>query len=85
MPFRDLIDSGSFAPEALQVMYEAFDLAWREVAADYEESESRAAFARDTLARAVFMVSERAPPDDADALKTAALEVFQRMINPSAG
>jgi hypothetical protein len=78
MPLRKLIDTSSFAPEALAVIYEAFDLAWAEIAPSYGEDLARIAFARDTLARAVLAAAER-EDKDAVALKTAALETFARM------
>ena len=85
MPFKHLIDSKAFAPEALQSMYGAFDLAWIELAPEYEGDERRVAFARDMLARAVLSAIEREPSEDSVALKAAALTIFQRMSNPSAG
>jgi hypothetical protein len=85
MPFRHLIDSKAFAPEALQSMYEAFDQAWIELAPEYAGDEQRVAFARDMLARAVLSAGERDTSEDPVALKAAALTIFQRMANPSAG
>lgn len=85
MPFRNLIDSGSFPPEALQVMYKAFDLAWKDISPRFDESASRTSFARDTLARAVLLASEQADLEDAEALKSSALAIFDKKINSSAG
>jgi hypothetical protein len=78
MPLRKLIDNSSFAPEALAIIYEAFDLAWADIAPNYGEDVARIAFVRDTLARAVLAAAER-EAKDATALKAAALETFARM------
>lgn len=78
MPLRKLIDTSSFAPEALAIIYEAFDLAWADIAPSYGEDLARIAFARDTLARATLAAAEREDKDPV-ALKTAALETFARM------
>jgi len=75
MPFRNLIDGGSFAPEALTVMYEAFDLAWAEVASEYGNDPTRTEFARSALAQAILSAAEE-DPTEAVRLKTAALEAF---------
>jgi hypothetical protein len=78
MPLRKLIDTSSFAPEALEIIYEAFDRAWEEIAPNYGDDLARIAFARDTLARAVLAAAEREISDPV-VLKTAALETFARM------
>ena len=81
MPLRKLIDSTSFAPEALETLYKAFDLAWTDIAPHYGDDPARIEFARSTLARAVLAVAEH-ESGDAVALKTAALEAFERMKPP---
>lgn len=78
MPLRSLIDSASFAPETLEVIYKAFDLAWAEMAPQHADDPARAAFVRDMLARAVLGAAET-ETKDAFALKSAALEAFARM------
>lgn len=76
MPFRNL-DSTSFSPDELKVLYEAFDLAWTELAQAYGSDAARVAFARNTLAQAVLGAAEaEAKGKDAVTLKTAALARF---------
>jgi len=78
MPLRKLIENSSFAPEALAIIYEAFDLAWADISPSCGEDVARITFVRDTLARAVLAAAEREAKDPI-ALKTAALETFARM------
>ncbi|WP_295555872.1 hypothetical protein [uncultured Hyphomicrobium sp.] len=77
MPFRRLIDSGVYTPEALAVIYEAFDLAWAELAPQHGDDPARIATAREELAYAVIAAAD-AQFGDAVALKTAAVEAVAR-------
>lgn len=78
MPSHNLIESVSFAPESLAVAYEAFDLAWKEVAPQFGDDPTRIEFARNALAHAVLTAAERESKDPS-LLKSAALEVFEQM------
>jgi hypothetical protein len=74
MPFRNIMDR-AFTPETLAMMYEAYDLAWRELSSQFCDDAGRVEFARNALAQAVLSAAV-AGIEDATALKTAALEVF---------
>lgn len=74
MPFSNF-DSASFPPEALAVIYAAFDMAWTEIADRYGDDPHRIAATRNTLAQAVLLAAE-ADATDPVQLKTAALEAF---------
>ena len=75
MPIRKLIDSTSFAPETLDVIFRAFDLAWAEVAPRFGNDPTAIEFARNRLAQIVMAQS---PPEPTDPLpiKTAAVAAF---------
>ncbi len=77
MPLKRLIDGRSFTPEALKVVYEAFDLAWAEIASRYGDDPARIEFARTTLAQTILSVAG-SDPKDPHALKATALESFSR-------
>ncbi|HEX2840870.1 hypothetical protein [Hyphomicrobium sp.] len=77
MPLNRLIDGGSFTPEALKVVYEAFDLAWEEIASRYGDDLARIDFARTTLAQTILSVAG-SDPKDPHLLKTTALASFAR-------
>jgi hypothetical protein len=74
MPFRH-IDRKTFTPEALNVIYAAFDLAWADVAGDFGTDPTRIEFGRNALAQAVLAAAEGGGKD-AQALKDAALAAF---------
>jgi hypothetical protein len=71
---RELIDKASFGPDALKVIYQAFDDAWSEIVADYT-NDALAAIARTKLAMALLSAAH----DDgtnARSLKRLALEMM---------
>lgn len=79
MPVRKLIDRASYSPEALSVIFEAFDAAWADLSKDFDTDDPAAhEMARNRLAQAVLAV---APPDASDVadLKTRALIAFNEM------
>lgn len=79
MPVRKLIDRASYAPEALSVIFEAFDAAWADVSKGFEADDPAAhELVRNRLAQAVLAV---APPDASDVadLKARALVAFNEM------
>jgi hypothetical protein len=77
MPIRKLIDSGSFPPEELDVIYKAFDLAWAEVSAQAGTDETAIEFTRNRLARAIISEAKLNATDPIR-LKDAALETFRQ-------
>lgn len=79
MPVRRLIDRASYPPEALAVIFEAFDQAWAELARDFETDDPAGQdLARNRLAQAVLAI---ATPNASDVgkLKAEALEAFEKM------
>lgn len=74
MPFRNL-DSASFTPETLNIIYAAFDLAWAEISQEVGSDPTRAEFARNALAQSVLLATE-SEAKDPHALKDAALAAF---------
>lgn len=79
MPVRKLIDRTSYAPEALSVIFEAFDEAWAELSKSFETDDPAALeAARNRLAQVVLAVAK---PDAADVaeLKAKALAAFDGM------
>lgn len=81
MPVRKLIDNASFAPEALEVIYAAFDAAWNEVASQVGPDPTEIAFARERLAQAVMsaavMSAAAINATDPTRIKTDAVAAFQ--------
>lgn len=75
MPIRKLIDNASFAPETLDVIYRAFDLAWAEVAPRLGTDPTAIEFARTRLAQIVLAQSPSEPTDPLP-IKTAAVAAF---------
>ncbi|MDQ8698420.1 hypothetical protein [Hyphomicrobium sp. LHD-15] len=75
MPVRKLIENASFAPEALEVLYAAFDLAWEEVASHVGPDPTAITFARERLAQAVLSAA-RLNATDPTQIKTDAVAAF---------
>jgi hypothetical protein len=76
MPVRKLIESASFAPEALEVIYAAFDAAWEEIAPRVGNDPTAIEFARNRLAQAVLGAAEAAEGSDPVRIKADAVETF---------
>ena len=81
MPLGKLIDGASFPPEALAVIYTAFDHAWAAISNRYGDDLAVIEFARIRLAQAVLAEAEN-ESRDATRLKEAALAAFSRMTPP---
>jgi hypothetical protein len=75
MKARRLIESSDFPPEALHVMFQAFDKAWSEVSHHFAADESEKERARTRLAHAILAVAG-ADSRDAERLKNEALQVM---------
>jgi hypothetical protein len=59
MKARRLIESSDFPPEALHVMFQAFDEAWAEVSHHFATDEAEKVDARTRLAHAILAVARR--------------------------
>ena len=77
MDARQLLGGATFAPDQLKVIFEAFDDAWDEVAADVSTRASAVEAARLSLATIVLSLA-RAGPIERVGLKTAAVDAFRR-------
>ncbi|MFZ0849102.1 MAG: hypothetical protein WAO08_07860 [Hyphomicrobiaceae bacterium] len=75
MKARQLVESGSFGPDALKVAYQAFDEAWESVAAHFGTDPVAIEAARLRLANAILAVTHN-DSRDVSALKTAALAIL---------
>jgi hypothetical protein len=71
------IDGASFGPEALKVIGEAFDIAWKSVAANFGDEPRYVEMARSKLAEVLLAVADERVRD-ADALAIAALQVMAK-------
>lgn len=73
MQARQLIEKGSFGPATLHVVYQAFDEAWSEIAANYSPNQVEAARMR--LANILLSVTTDGMTDAAT-LKRLALQLM---------
>lgn len=71
---RELIDKASLGTDALKVIYQAFDDAWSEIAADYTD-DALAYIARTKLAVALLSVANEGSAHSRS-LKSLALEMM---------
>ncbi len=74
MKAQSLIESSEFPPEALRVMFQAFDEAWVDVSHHFA-TEAEKEHARTRLAHAILAVA-KADSRDALSLKNEALQVM---------
>jgi hypothetical protein len=74
---RQLLGGAAFGPDQLKVIFEAFDDAWDEVAADVSTRASAVEAARLSLAAIVLSLA-RAGPIERAGLKAAAVDAFRR-------
>ena len=75
MDAKKLIEKGSFGPTTLHVVFQAFDAAWSEIAANYGPDQVEAA--RTRLAKALISVTTDDMTDaDAETLKNHALQLM---------
>jgi hypothetical protein len=75
MKAHSLIEGSDFPPEALRVMFQAFDEAWAEVSHHFATDEAEKEHARTRLAHAILAVA-KADSRDAQSLKEEALRVM---------
>lgn len=75
MKARALISGASYGPETLQLIGEAFDKAWAQIAHHFGEDGQVREVARERLAHAILAVAD---PNarDVEALKVTALQVM---------
>lgn len=79
MPVRKLVDRASYAPEALAVIFEAFDTAWAEIAGRFGTDDPAALeLARNRLAQAVLSAA-KPNASDVSELKQQAIAAFDQM------
>jgi hypothetical protein len=79
MEARHLIESSSYGPTTLHVMFQAFDEAWAEIAGNFGGDPRDVRDARVRLAHAILAVADEgsdAAGLDAARLKDAALQVM---------
>jgi hypothetical protein len=75
MKARGLIEGSLYEPETLQVIFQAFDKAWREIADHFGNDPRTIEDARVRLAHACLIVSSEVS-DDAERIKSDALQVM---------
>jgi hypothetical protein len=75
MKARALISAASYGPETLKVIFQAFDVAWAEIAHHFEGHPTQVDAARERLAHAVLAVADE-HSKDVQALKRTALQVL---------
>ena len=73
MNARHLIEGASFGPDALKALGQAFDEAWKEIAANFGNEPAVIESARLKLAQALLSVADD-NSRDVEALKQAALQ-----------
>lgn len=72
----------SYGPDALQVLNQAFDAAWADIAGFYGDDPSLVQSARSKLADAVLRAADRDGFSDAEALSRAALTMLALSYRP---
>ena len=75
MKARQIIENAAFGPDQLRVVFQAFDEAWANIAANYGDDATLADTARTRLANIVLAIA-RDGGSDAAAIRNAALQVF---------
>jgi hypothetical protein len=75
MKARQLIDGASYGPDALKVVCQAFDDAWRMIEGNFGDDPRDIELARLKLANAVLSVADE-NSRDAGALKNGALQMM---------
>lgn len=75
MKARRLIETATFQPETLHVIFTAFDEAWSEIAHHFDGDAGQIERARMRLAHAVLIIA-RDDSDDVERLKIDALQVM---------
>ena len=77
MRARHIIGGATFSPDVLKVLFEAFDDAWHEVAADVSMRAGAIDAARLRLATIVLSLAKSGPVDRGR-IKTEAVDEFRR-------
>jgi hypothetical protein len=72
---RQIIENAAFGPDALKIVFEAFDEAWSSIEGNFGDDSATAEAARSRLANIVLTVA-RDGASDVASLKTAALSVM---------
>ena len=72
---RQIIENAAFGPDALKIVFEAFDEAWSSIEGNFGDDPATAEAARSRLANIVLTVA-RDGASDVASLKTAALSVM---------
>ena len=75
MGSRQLIDGASYGPEALKVIGQAFDEAWRDIAGNFGDAPPNVEQARTRLARAILSIADD-DSRDVSVLRRAALDLM---------
>ena len=81
-PCSLLSDSQSYGPDALQVLNQAFDAAWVDIAGFYGDDPLTVQSARNKLADALLRAADGGNYSDAEALKRAALAMMALSYRP---
>jgi hypothetical protein len=77
MQARKLLERGSFGPDTLKTIGQAFDRAWADIAGNFGNDPAEIEAARLKLANAVLSVASDSSRD-VEALKRAGLEAMAR-------
>lgn len=78
MKARQLIGNASYGPDALKVLYQAFDEAWAALAPAYGNDPQAIDAARTQLAMAILALARDRPKPEVEELAESALRVFGR-------
>jgi hypothetical protein len=78
MKARKLLEGGSFGPDTLKTIGQAFDKAWADIAGNFGNDPTEIEAARLKLANAILSVASDSSRD-VEALKRAGLEAMARL------
>ena len=85
MGSRQLIEGAAYGPEALKIIGQAFDEAWRDIAGNFGDDSPDIERARNRLARAILSIADD-DCHDVSVLRQAALQQmaldYKRRANP---
>ena len=82
MKARELIGDCAYGPETLEVLYKAFDDAWREIEANFEAGSGARDAARIELATIVLSLADK-DSRDPDQIKQSAVQIMGLKIAKS--
>ena len=86
MGSRQLIEGAAYGPEALKIIRQAFDEAWRDIAGNFGDDSPDIERARNRLARAILSIADD-DCHDVSVLRQAALQQmaldYKRRSNPN--